>query len=141
MSARPPVRFSPTPAAVLAGFLAGVVVVAVLSACGPDRPGVRPTLGEPRPEGLMVYQPPPGSRFDYVVYVPNAQPRLAERSDRLAWVRTRMATRCLVADARDLYAHEGGGAWPDGRTKVYYAVGVTCVPRVLPPARELAPIP
>jgi hypothetical protein len=88
----------------------------------------------------MIYQPPPGSRFDFVVYVPNADRRMEERADRLSWVRGRVANRCTVAAVTDLYAH-GGGSWPDGRQKVYFAVGVTCIPRVVPPAGELAPRP
>lgn len=116
------------------------VLAALTAGCAAGDGPMRPTLGEPRAEGFLVYQPPPGARFDFVVYVPNADRRMEERSDRLAWVRSRMVSRCRVAGLTDLYAH-GGGTWPDGREKVYFAVGVACIPRVPPPAGELAPFP
>jgi hypothetical protein len=137
VAARPPSHRTVT-ARLRAGTLAAGLAIA-LGGCAAEG-GMRPTLGEPRASGLLVYQPPPGSRFDFVVYVPNADRRLEERPDRLSWVRGRMANRCTVAAVTDLYAH-GGGTWPDGREKVYFAVGVTCIPRVIPPAREPAPGP
>lgn len=129
MSARPTVRI---------GLLAALLAGALVPGCGHEP--VRPTLGEPRAEGLLVYQPPPGSRFDYVVYVPNAQRKMTERSERLKWVRTRMSNRCRIAGVADLYSHQAG-TWPDGRVKVYFAVGVNCIPRLPPPTVELAPVP
>jgi hypothetical protein len=113
----------------LAARLAVVVALSLLafvSACGPDR-GFRPTLGQPSSAGVIIYHAPPGGRFDYFVYMPNSTTRLEDRAARLAEARRRVADRCRVAEATDLYGHEVG-VWPDGRARLYYAVGVRCAP-------------
>jgi hypothetical protein len=89
--------------------------------------GVRPTLGPPLPNGMIIYQPPPGGRFDYFLYVSNADPRMEDRQARLARVRTVMAQRCDDPLVVDLYGHEVG-TWPDGTPHVTYTVGVDCSP-------------
>jgi hypothetical protein len=87
--------------------------------------GVRPTLGPPLPEGIFIYEPPPGGRFDYFVYVGNGDRRMEDRQARLERARAVMATRCADPRVTDLYGHYVG-TFPDGRPHVTYTVGVNC---------------
>lgn len=89
--------------------------------------GVHPTLGPPLPTGMVIYQPPPGGRFDYFLYVSNADPGLEDRQARLERVRALMAARCEDPLVVDLYGHKVG-TWPDGTPHVTYTVGVDCRP-------------
>lgn len=118
MSRRPPIA----PAAVLAAAL-----LAGLSLAAGGCAGVRPSLGPPLPSGVLLYQPPPGGRFDYFVYVSNADRRMEDRPTRLDRVRTLMAERCADPLVVDLYGH-GVGQWPDGTAHISYTVGVDCSP-------------
>ena len=105
---------SPSPRIVLT--LAAVLVAA--AGCA----GVKPTLGPPLPTGMIIYQPPPGGRFDYFLYVSNADPRMEDRQARLERVRVTMAQRCDDPLVVDLYGHQVG-TWPDGTPHVSYTVG------------------
>jgi hypothetical protein len=109
------------PRAPMAALLAAVLLGAWGCA------GVRPTLGPPEPTGMFIYQPPPGERFDYFVYVGNGDRRMQDRQARLERVRAVMATRCAEPRVVDLYAHEVG-TWPDGTPHITYTVGVVCGP-------------
>lgn len=112
-------HFSPKARAALAALLLALP----FAGCA----GVKPTLGEPRAGGTFIYQPPPGGRFDYIVYVSNADRRMADRPARVERVRRLMADRCVDPWPVDLYAHEMG-LWPDGSTHISYTVGVDCGP-------------
>lgn len=117
---------APVSAALAARLLAGLLIGAGLVAAG-GCSGVRPTLGPPPPSGTFVYQPPEGSRFDYFVYMGNADHRVDDRQTRLERVRAMMAKRCDDPLVTDLYGHRGG-TWPDGSEHVTYTVGVDCAP-------------
>lgn len=103
---------------------AALILAALVMASG-GCTGMRPTLGEPRPTGFTIYQPPPGGHFDYFVYVSNADRRMEDRAKRLAEVRRLMVDRCPGVQAVDLYAHDMG-PWSDGSPHVTYVVGVLC---------------
>jgi len=112
----------PAPAALLAA-----VLLASLPAAAGGCAGVRPSLGPPLPSGVLLYQPPPGGRFDYFVYVSNGNPRMEDRQARLERVRVLMAERCDDPMVFDLYGHQVG-TWPDGTAHISYTVGVDCSP-------------
>lgn len=103
----------------------------LLSACGPGHTGFRPTLGEPRGGGPIIYQAAGQGHYDFFVYLPNTTRALEDHARRLEEVRRMMRGRCDVAELSDLYAHDVG-MWPDGRVRTYYTIGVRCTER--PPA-------
>jgi hypothetical protein len=117
---------APVSAARHAGRIAGLLMGVCLLAAG-GCAGVRPTLGPPPPSGTFVYQPPEGSRFDYFVYMGNADHRVDDRQTRLERVRAMMAQRCENPMVVDLYGHRAG-FWPDGTEHITYTVGVDCAP-------------
>jgi len=111
---------------------ARVLAAALLAAFGLGAwgcAGMHPTLGPPLPSGMFIYQPPPGGRFDYFVYVGNGDPRMDDRQTRLDRVRTLMAARCADPQVVDLYAHPVD-TWPDGTPHITYTVGVDCAPHL-----------
>jgi hypothetical protein len=120
MRRRPP--SAPAPAAAVALALVAAFVSGAWSCAG-----VRPTLGPPPPAGIFIYQPPPGERFDYFVYIGNGDRRMEDRQVRLERVRAVMAARCTDPRVTDLYGHMVG-TFADGTPHVTYTVGVNCTP-------------
>jgi hypothetical protein len=125
--ARPTRRFLSAPA-----FWALVCLPGLLVACA-GQTGFKPTLGEPRAGGPVIYQTPNQTRYDFFVYLPNTSRALDDHVGRLKEVERLMRGRCKVARLEDLYAHDVG-MWPDGRVRTYYTIGVRCTER--PPAVE-----
>jgi hypothetical protein len=125
--ARPTRRLFPNPA-----LWALLGLPWLLFACA-GQTAFKPTLGEPRAGGPVIYQTPHQARYDFFVYLPNTSRSLDDHVQRLKEVERLMRGRCKVAELDDLYAHDVG-MWPDGRVRTYYTIGVRCSER--PPAVE-----
>ncbi|MBI5137984.1 MAG: hypothetical protein HZA24_11710 [Nitrospirae bacterium] len=96
-----------------------LLTAALAAACA----GMRPTLGPPTPQSVVVVGPTDG-KYDYFVHM-SGDPAMADRQTRLNRARQLIAARCVVAEVVDLYAHVTG-ARADGTPLVSYSVAVVC---------------
>lgn len=101
----------------------GWVAAAALTAFGCG--GMDVSLGRPEPSTVFVIKQPEGRKFDYLVYVNNANRDMDEQRKRFRKVRESLKAHCRPESIVDLYAH-AVGTRAQGGVLLSYTVGVVC---------------